>query len=83
MQFDGCVTNGFINTQPGMARRAVHQIDGGLAVLDARVFIAAREIEFQAGNRLIPRFQFGASHGGVEIVVDRRAVHDLGNLIAL
>ena len=61
---------------------AIHQIDGALAVVDARVFVAAREIEFEAGNRLPHRFQFGAFHRGIEIVVDRGAIHDARNLIA-
>ena len=63
--------------------RAVDQIDGLLAIVDAGLFIAAREGEFEARRWLPGRFQFGAFHGGVEIQVDRGAIHDLRDLIAL
>ena len=83
MQFDDWPTDGFITTQSGMARRAVHQVDGVLVIVDARVFVTAGEAEFQARQRLPCRFEFRAPDRGVEIHVDRSAVHDLRNLIAL
>ena len=66
-----------------MTRRAVHQVDGGLAIVDARVFITAREIEFQAGQWLPARFQFRTLNRRVEVEVDRGAIDDLRNLVAL
>ena len=62
---------------------AIHQIDRTLAIVNPRVFIAARKFEFEAGHRLIGRFHFGAFHLGIEIVVDRGAVYDARDLIAL
>ena len=47
----------------------------------ARIFVTAREIELQAGNRLPGAFKFRALDGRIEIEVDRRAVDDLRDLV--
>ncbi len=67
----------------GVPGGAIHQVDGGLSVIDGAILKAAREIEAQARNGLPGGFEFGALHMGVEIQVDRGAVHDLRNLIVL
>ena len=50
-----------------MARRAIHQVDGVLTIVDARIFVTTGEFELEARNRLIGRFQFRAFHGRIEI----------------
>ena len=84
MQFDASVANGLTTIQPG-DRRAVRSIRSmALWPLAIRgIFISAREGEFQTRRRFPARFQFGAFHRGVEIQIDRRAVHNFRNLIIL
>ena len=83
MQFEACVTNGLTTIQPGMpAVRSIRSMPV-CAAGNAGIFPAAREIEPQAGHRLPRRFEFGAFDMRIEIVVDRGAIDDLGDLIAL
>ena len=56
-------TKGLMTIQPGVARGAIHQIDGALAVADRGVLITARKIESQSGHRFPGGFDFGAFHG--------------------
>ena len=81
MQLDASVTNGLTTIQPGLpAVRSIRSTDL-IAFGERGIFPAAREIETQAGNWFIRRFKFRALHMGIEIVVDRRAIDDAGNLI--
>ena len=62
--------------------RAVDQVDALRTFRERRVFPASGKIEVQAGSRLISGFELSAFHVRIEIVVDRRAVDDLRDLIA-
>ena len=81
MQFEACVDEWFDDHPAGRAGRAIHQVDGALAIGDPGIFVSAGKIEPQARHRLPGGFQFRAFHRGVEIQIDRRAIHDFGNLI--
>src|SRR6185437_13975847 len=61
---------------------AIHEIDRALSVVDARIFIAAGELESEARSWFVSRFDFGAVDRGIEIVVDGRAVNNAGYLIS-
>src|SRR5262249_18188578 len=61
----------------------VHEIDRFRSFGRARILPSAAEIEAQSGKRLVSRFEFGAFHMRVEIVVDGSGVDYAGNLIIL
>ena len=59
----------------------IHQIDPGSPRGDFGVFLSARKIQLKSRRWLPGGFDFRAFDCGVEIHVDRGAVHDLRNLI--
>ncbi len=72
----------FYNVPQRTAGGAIHEVDRFLAVVDPRVFVAAREAELQARHRFPCRLKFGAPHRGVEVQVHRGTIHDVGDLVA-
>ena len=84
MQLEACVTNGLTTIQSGFGRvGAIHQIDGLGALCKTRIFVAAGEIEPQAREPAPKSLPVPHLSRGVEIQVDRGAIHDSGNLIIL
>ncbi len=63
--------------------RPIHQIDRLLSLCNRGIFPTACEIEAEARERLPGRFDFRAFHMRIEIVVDRGAIDDAGDLIVL
>ncbi len=81
MQLDAWVGKFFEHHPARRSRGAIHQIDGFVAFRRARIFITACKIEPQARQRFVSRLEFRAFDMRIEIVVDRSAIDDPGNLI--
>src|SRR3546814_1537913 len=65
----------------GIAEVAVHRIDRLLALGDARTEPADIGVDAQAIDRLELRRQLGVPHLRIEILVDRRAITNLRDLL--
>ncbi len=79
-----CFVDEWFNDNPTRnARSAIYQIHSALALRDGGVFPSAREVESQARQRFPCGFQFGAFGMGIEILIDRRTINDLRDLIIL
>src|SRR6185437_857880 len=63
--------------------RAVHQIYRALTIVYACMFVTSGKLELQAGKRFISRLDLRTFYGCIEIVVDRGAIYDAGDLISL